>query len=274
MLDVVLQLGDQSVDAVELALAAQEVGEAHFGALAVDVAVEVEQVGLEQRVVGVLVERRPPAEVERARVDVAVRAARTSRRTPRRRGGRPRWAPRRWRSGKPSSRPRWSPTTTIPRASNGRPSSSAASSTCPPASARRMAVELIDSSTPSARWHELQRLHLEVPLGPELAQHGDVAFAAAAEVEVLADDDDRRVEAVDQHATNEMRRLLARLRLVEVDDDGRVEARRREQLELLVEIGQQLRRRLGPNDRRRMTIERHHGRACPGRRGELGERRR
>ena len=72
VLDVVLQLADQRIDAVELALAAQEVGEAHLGPLAVEVAVEVEQVRLEQRVVGVLVERRPPAEVDRARVHVAV----------------------------------------------------------------------------------------------------------------------------------------------------------------------------------------------------------
>ena len=45
-----------------------------------------------------------------------------------------------------------------------------------------------------------------------------------------------------------MARVLARLGLVEVDDDGRVETGRREQLELLVEIGQQLRRRFGPHD--------------------------
>ena len=63
--DVVLQLRDERLDAVELALAAQEVDEPHLGPLAVEVAVEVEQVGLEQRVVGVLVERRPPAEVDR-----------------------------------------------------------------------------------------------------------------------------------------------------------------------------------------------------------------
>ena len=37
---------------------AQEVGELDLGRLAVEVAVEVEQVRLEQRVVGVLVERR------------------------------------------------------------------------------------------------------------------------------------------------------------------------------------------------------------------------
>ena len=48
--------------------------EAHAGRLAVEVAREVEQVGLEQRVVGVLVERRPPAQVDGARVDRPVRA--------------------------------------------------------------------------------------------------------------------------------------------------------------------------------------------------------
>ena len=74
MFDVVLQLGDQGVDAVELAFAAQEVGEANLGSLAVDVAFEVEQVSFEQRVISMLVERRTPAEVERARVNIAVRS--------------------------------------------------------------------------------------------------------------------------------------------------------------------------------------------------------
>src|SRR5215213_6640322 len=55
--DVVLELGHQRVDAVELALAAQEVHEPHLGPLAIEIVGEVEQVGLEQRVVGVLVER-------------------------------------------------------------------------------------------------------------------------------------------------------------------------------------------------------------------------
>ena len=73
MLDVVLELGDERVDAVELALAdAGSWLKRTRAALAVEVAVEVEQVGLEQRVVGVLVERRPAAEVDGARVDDAV----------------------------------------------------------------------------------------------------------------------------------------------------------------------------------------------------------
>jgi len=68
----VLQLRDEGVDPVELALAAQEVRELDPGVLAVEVAVEVEQVRLEQRVVGVLVERRAATEIDRTRVPLAV----------------------------------------------------------------------------------------------------------------------------------------------------------------------------------------------------------
>jgi len=42
VLDVVLQLRDQRVDAVELALTAQEVSEAHFRPFAVEIALEVQ----------------------------------------------------------------------------------------------------------------------------------------------------------------------------------------------------------------------------------------
>jgi hypothetical protein len=61
-------------DAVKLALASQELMEANLRPLAIEIALKVEQVGLEQRVIGVLVERRTPAQVDRARVDVTVRA--------------------------------------------------------------------------------------------------------------------------------------------------------------------------------------------------------
>ena len=60
--DVEFELGDDRLDPVELALAAQEVGEANLDVLAVQVAVEVEEVGLEQRRLGVLVERWATAE--------------------------------------------------------------------------------------------------------------------------------------------------------------------------------------------------------------------
>ena len=70
--DVEFELGDDRLDAVELALAAEEVGEAHLDVLAVEVVVEVEEVRFEQRRLGVLVERRAPAEVDRTRVLGAV----------------------------------------------------------------------------------------------------------------------------------------------------------------------------------------------------------
>jgi hypothetical protein len=66
--DVVVELGDEGFDAVELSLAAQEADEANFGALAVDVFIEIEQMRFEQRMIGVLVERRTPAEVDGTRV--------------------------------------------------------------------------------------------------------------------------------------------------------------------------------------------------------------
>ena len=122
MLDVVAQLGDDRLDAVELALAAQEVGEAHLGLLAVEVVVEVEEVGLEQRVLGVLVERRAPPEVDRARVRRRRRAARTSRRRRRRPACTPSSGTWTLAVGNPSRRPRWSPITPSPRTSCRRPS--------------------------------------------------------------------------------------------------------------------------------------------------------
>ena len=63
---VVISDVTERFDPVELALGAQEVDELDAGRLAVQVGVEVEQVGLEQRVVGVLVERGAPAKVDGA----------------------------------------------------------------------------------------------------------------------------------------------------------------------------------------------------------------
>src|SRR5687767_1551270 len=72
VLHIELELGRDRVDALELALTAQEVGELHLRLLAVEVAVEVEEVSLEQRRVGVGVEGRAAAEVDRAGMTLAV----------------------------------------------------------------------------------------------------------------------------------------------------------------------------------------------------------
>ena len=74
MIDVVLELGDQSLNAIEFSLTAKKMSEPHTCRLAIQVVIEVEQMSLEQRVVGVFVEGRPPAEIDRARVNIATRS--------------------------------------------------------------------------------------------------------------------------------------------------------------------------------------------------------
>jgi hypothetical protein len=96
--DVDRQLRDQGVDAVELALTAEELGEADLGGLAVEILVEVEEMRLEQRVIGVFVERRAPPEVDRTGVGLARRALAPAGVDTVGRAGTARWSPRRWRS--------------------------------------------------------------------------------------------------------------------------------------------------------------------------------
>ena len=66
--DVVLELGHQGFDSVETALAAQEVSERHPAKLAVEIPVEIDQVGFEQGMLSVEVERRAPPDVYRTGV--------------------------------------------------------------------------------------------------------------------------------------------------------------------------------------------------------------
>ena len=159
--------------------------------------------------------------------------------------------------GNPSSRPRWSPSTTGPRTSCGRPSIAVASSRSPRASAcadgrrrhrrrgRRSSADEVEAgstSKPGSRAH--------------LAEQRDVAAAPVPEVEVLADHDDLGVEAVDEHLARRSPPpapslgASSNVRTTRVVDAGRLE-----QLELLVEVGEQQRRRLRPHDRGRVPVE-------------------
>ena len=74
MLDVLFQLHNQRVDAIELALAAQKVGESNPCSLAVEIVREIEQVSFKERVISVLVEGRAPAQIESARMGNTVGA--------------------------------------------------------------------------------------------------------------------------------------------------------------------------------------------------------
>ena len=87
-----------------------------------------------------------------------------------------------------------------------------------------------------------------------------ITLLVMAEVEVLADDHHTGLQAAHEHPVDERLRALRCLVLVERHDHDRVDAGRLQQLELLLGTGQQPRRRLGPHDARRMTIEGHHHR--------------
>ena len=107
---------------------------------------------------------------------------------------------------------------------------------------------------------QVHRLEHEVVGATELAEQADVPLPVAAEVEVLADDDDLDGEVGDQHPLDERLRRLLRLGLVEVQHHGCVHAAGLEQLEPLLGAGQQLGSGLGPHDLGRMAIERQHHR--------------
>src|SRR5262249_59429447 len=99
------------------------------------------------------------------------------------------------------------------------------------------------------------------PLEPELAAHlleqPHAAVTAIAEVEVGADDHESGAETPDEHLTHEVLGRLVAARVVEVQDHRAVEeARLAEELDLLLECGEQLRSALGPHHLRRVTVER------------------
>ena len=52
--------------------------------------------------------------------------------------------------------------------------------------------------------HEPEAEHLEVELGAHLLEQPHVAVAAVTEVEVGADDDEPRAQAVDEHLAHEL----------------------------------------------------------------------
>ncbi len=97
---------------------------------------------------------------------------------------------------------------------------------------------------------------LEPELGTHLLEELHGAVPPVAEVEVGTDDDESRREALDEHLADELLGRLAAARLVEGEDAREVdEPGRGDELELLVEHRQHLRRALGTHDLGRMTVE-------------------
>ena len=81
-------------------------------------------------------------------------------------------------------------------------------------------------------------------------------------MEVVAHHHQRGGQALHEHPLRERHRLFLRLCLIERDHHGGIDTGARQQFELLVEIGEQLRRALGPHHRRRVTIERDDDGSC------------
>src|SRR3974390_2507355 len=127
-----------------------------------------------------------------------------------------------------SGPPRPSPRTTVPRTSWGRPSRAAAPSTSPSASSARMRVDDTAASPSPVR---------PPPTTPKPAaapQRLAVAAPPVAEVEALPHDDQARRQLVHEHLLHEVLGRLGGARLVEVHDQGAVDAALGQQLELLL----------------------------------------
>ena len=82
-----------------------------------------------------------------------------------------------------------------------------------------MAVELTGSSTPSARCTSSSGWTSKSPSTPSSRSSATLPSRSRPKWKSSPTTTIDVVEAVDQHALDEVRRLLARLRLVEVDDD-------------------------------------------------------
>ena len=103
--------------------------------------------------------------------------------------------------------------------------------------------------------------HLETVLPAQLPEQGHVALATVAEVEVLPHHHQLGVEGLDQHLADEVLGRLVGPGPVEGHHHGPVDAAVGQQLELLVQVGQERGRRFGPHHAGRVAVEGDHDRA-------------
>ena len=113
----------------------------------------------------------------------------------------------------------------------------AAPRTSPSASSPRMRVE--ETASPGRVRLESQAHDLESVACAHLGQQRHVAFAAVAEMEVLPHHHQPGAEGLDQDLDDEVLGRLVGPGLVEGHDDGAVEPGGGEELELLLEVGEE-----------------------------------
>ena len=116
------------------------------------------------------------------------------------------------------------------------------------------------------RRDEPEAEHLEVQLRAHALQQRDVAVAAVPEVEVGADHHETRAEHTREHRGDEVFGGFLAARFVEREHEAFVDGIGAfEQLQLLIQRGEQLRRRTRPHHLRGMAVEREHGGCEPAR---------
>ncbi len=104
---------------------------------------------------------------------------------------------------------------------------------------------------------QADRDHLEAVLGAQLGKPRDVAFAAAADGEVFAHDQQAQACLLDEHAHEVLGRHERELR-GELQHGDPVDAGRPEQLDAPLERGEVGERRPGPQHCDGVGMERHH----------------
>ena len=107
---------------------------------------------------------------------------------------------------------------------------------------------------------------------PEVLEHPHVAGTLVTEVEVGTDRDETGSERGDEVGDDEVLGRLERPLGIEANDEGGVHAAAGEQFELLVEVGEQERGRVGPDHRCGMAIEGDDDRSKVALGGEATER--
>ena len=164
--------------------------------------------------------------------------------------------------GNPIERPRRSPSTTGPRISWAAPEHPVG--VLQPALVQgptdgRGGHLLVVAGRDAVGAHQPVARHLEAQLGAHLLEERHVAAPPVAEVEVLSHHHLPGVQAPDEDLGHELLRGLPRPLVVEVDHHHDVEPGVGQQLQALLEVGEQAGRGLGADDLRRVAVEGDQG---------------
>ena len=256
---IVFQLCHQGVDAVEATLAPKEFGKRDTAELALHVTLEVNQMGLEKGLLGMQVEGRALADVDRTRVARPVGPLQPTRIDPVGRRG------ALWCEGNVGCRK----TDLAPPliASNH-----LSADDMGPAEHLGGMRHVTSQQSPSncrrrdrfkRQRHLLERIdahHLDPTLTTDLLKKRKVALSAMTEVQVVADNERLGASPTEQDLLGELQRRPARLGLIKLNQEDMVNSAAADQLEPFLKARQERRSTLGSQNLSRMLNEGDYGR--------------